>query len=254
MVSLTVLRYPLADENLLDAAEKNAKYILTETEKAVAADPTNASARSDLSISYNDVGRVLRESGKAREAIIYHERALEISEKLIAETTTSEYESNATQTRMFLAQAQVDAGDYAAALSNLERCAEEYEKDLAESPDNAVAKDALAAVYKDIGKSLVALKQPTRASEFFDRAVPLAEEAARKSLHNARIQTRLAKAYFESGRHWKQFAGDEKARAKSCELLQKSFDVWDGLRQKGILSKFNAARPDEVSRELSACR
>lgn len=254
MVSLSVLRYPLTDENLLEEAEKNAKYILAETEKAVSADPTNASARSDLSISYNDVGRILRESGKAREAITYHERALQTSEKLIADTTTDEYKSNATQTRMFLAQAQLDAGDYAAALANLERCAAEYEKDLAESPENITATDALAAVYKDIGKALTWLKQRERAGEFFERAVPLAEEAARKSPHNARIQTRLAKTYSDSGKHWKQFAGDEKSRAKSCELLQKSFALWDELRQKGVLSKINEARPDEADRELRGCK
>ncbi len=254
LTALTVLRYSLIDENLLPEAEKSARYVLAETEKAVAADPKDVNGREDLSISYNDLARVLREGGRAREAIALHERALQIIEKLTADSPSGELQTTQTQTRRFLALAQLDAGNYVAALANFERCLETAEKDLAKSPENVRPKDDLAIIYTGMGNAFAQMNQSVRANEFFARAVPLAEEVARKSPHNARIKSRLAKTYFESGKHLKQSANDEQSRVKSCELLQKSFDVWDGLRQKGILSKINQPRPDEVSGELSACR
>lgn len=254
MTALTVLRYSLIDENLLPEAEKNARYVLAETEKAAAADPKDVNAQEDLSISYNDLARVLKDGGKTREAIALHERALQIIEKINSGATSGELQTTQIQTRRFLALAQLDAGDYSAALANFEQCAEASEKDLAKSPENARIKDDLAIAYTGMGSALSLLDQPVRADEFFTRAVSLAEETARQQPQNIRVQSRLAKTYFESGKHWKQFFANEKAQAKSCELLQKSFDVWDGLRQKGILSKFNQPRPDEVFRELTACR
>ena len=252
--ALTILRYSLVDENLMLEAEKNARYVLAETEKASAADPKDANVREDLSISYNDLARVLRESGKAQESIPLYERSLQIIEKLASEASNDEFKTNLALTHRFMAEAQLQTGDYKAAFANYERGAATYEKDLAESPENARTKDDLAITYTGMGSALAGMKQNARAAEFFARAIPLAEEAALKSPQNARIQSRLAKTYFESGKNWKQISNDKNSRTKSCELLQKSFDVWDGLRQKGTLSKFNAPRLDEVSRELSVCQ
>ena len=248
------MRYSLVDENLLVEAEKNARYVLAETEKAAATDPKDANGREDLSISYNDLARVLRESGKAREAIPFYERSLQIIDKLASEASSDEFKTNLALTHRFMAEAQLQTGDYTSALSNYQHSAATYEKDLAESPENARTKDDLAITYTGMGIALAGMKQNVRAAEFFDHAVPLAEEAARKSPHNARIQSRLAKTYFESGRNLKQIQNHKNSQIKSCELLQKSFEVWDGLRQKGTLSKFNAPRLDEVSRELNVCR
>ncbi|HRH46806.1 MAG TPA: tetratricopeptide repeat protein, partial [Pyrinomonadaceae bacterium] len=251
--ALTVLRYSLVDENLLLEAEKNARYVLAETEKASAADPKDANGREDLSISYNDLARVLRESGKAQEAIPLYERSLQIIKKLASEASNDEFKTNLALTCRFMAEAQLQIGDYKAAFANYECGAATYEKDLAESPENARTKDDLAITYTGMGIALAGMKQHIRAAEFFSRAVPLAEEAASKSPHNARIQSRLAKTYFENGKNWKQYTADEQSQTKSCELLQKSFDVWEGLRQKGALSRSNAPQFDEVSRELSMC-
>lgn len=154
-----------------------------------------------------------------------------------------------------LAESQIDVGDYAHALANLERCAAGYEKDLAQSPENARTKDDLAETYTFMGKTLAALNQTIRAGEYFDRAVALSEQAARAMPDNAKVQIRLARTYFVSGKHWKQYAAkDEKAREKSCDLLQKSFDVLDVQRQQETMSEVNANRIDQVAEELNGCR
>lgn len=256
--SLIVLRYPLLDEGYVSEATENARIVVREMEKDSAADPRNVQAQIALTVSYNSLGKSLTEAGDTDGAVKNHSRALKILESLFAAVPTGEVEMNELQTRLFLGEALLNAGRAEEALKNFRICAARYEEKMRVNP-NIRVKDELSSNYAGIGKALLMSKDEAEAIGFFNQALPLIAEVSQKSPHNSKIRHRMALRHFESG---KAFAGlarksaddDQQNKRKACELFERSFQIWDEMRQKEILVAANVKYLEQAEREFKQCR
>lgn len=258
MSALVFMRYPLLDEGRTTEAIENARLVIGIMEKQVAADPKNAYARRSLSVSYNNLAKCLLQSGDAKGAIENHQRSLKIAEELFAaDSNNAENLRDVLLTKQFLAEAQAAAGDNETALKNFRESVSFLENELKNDDSDTQTKDDLAVCLIEIGKILTAKGDLANATENFRRALPLAEEAFQKNSSNNRTKTRYANHYFEAGKTFTKLAqkeNSEKYKAESCNYLNRSFNIWNGMKQAGTLTTVNANRPDEVARELNGCK
>lgn len=248
LVTYTFLRYSLIDEMRFEEAIENSKFTIKSLEEMLAADPKNAYVRRGLGVSYNALGRTLLELGEIKAAVENHQKALVISESLAAaDVSSGQYRSDVASTLEYLATAQLKAGDYNAALVNYRKALSLSEK----SSDNQ------ASLHSGIGQALTAMGKSSEAAESFRQALPYALESWQKSPSNVRNQSRLAAFYLEGGKALKrhaQISRSEKDYSEACEFLRKSFEIWDAQKQKNTLSKLNARYPNEVTKDLAACK
>jgi eukaryotic-like serine/threonine-protein kinase len=253
MSALVFLRFPLLNDGQTAEAVKNAERVVRTMEKQVAEDPKNAFARRSLSVSYNSLGICLLQDGNVSKAIENHRKSLAIVEELFAaDPENVENRRDKALTIEFLAEAQLRSGDYDAALANYRRIFPMYEGD--SSAENKA--DTPATLYIGIAKVLAAKRELKEAAENIRRAVAPAESAANDAPANVKLKHRLAEAYFEAGvilRKYHQISKDEKYDQEACEFFQKSYNVWNALRQNETLNGISADRPDETLKELAAC-
>ncbi len=159
--------------------------------------------------------------------------------------------------KQFLAEAQAAAGDRETALINFRESISFLEGELKKDDSNTQIKENMAACLVEIGKILTIKGDLANAIDHFRRALPFAEEALQKNSSNSRVKVRTAGHYFEAGKTFSkltQAENSQKNKAESCQYLNRSFEIWNEMKQNGTLSTFNANRPDEVAKELAGCK
>ena len=251
--ALIALRYPLLDEGRAEEAIANGRRVIKTINEMLAADPKNAQFRRSLGVSYNSLGICLRESGDTGGAIENHEQALKIAEALYAETPNGENASDISITRMFLAEAQILARNYEAALKNLRQTAGEYEKKIAAGSTNKRVKDDLSTAYAGIAQSLAALGDLQNGIDYHRRALKLAEEVAAESPFNARIQSRLGQRYYDLGEALLRAAPEPENCLEARQNFEKSSSVWQKLHERQALRGSFLKNLENIPQKISGC-
>ncbi|HRH40900.1 MAG TPA: protein kinase, partial [Pyrinomonadaceae bacterium] len=258
MSGLIFMRYPLLDEGRTAEAIQNARQVISTMEKQVAADPKNSFAKRSLGVSYNSLAKCLLQAGDAKGAIENHQRSLKIAQELsAADPNNAENRRDTSLTKQFLAEAQAAAGEREVALINFRESISFLETELKKDDSNVQIKEDMAACLVEIGKILTAKGDLANAVESFRRALPLAEEALQKNSNNIKVKSRYANHYFEAGKAFAKLAqkeNSEKTKVESCKYLNRSFAIWNEMKQAGTLSTINANRPDEVAKEMAGCK
>ena len=149
------------------------------------ADPTNAGFQRDLSVSYNKLADLARDSGNAGEAARLYQQALAIAEGLArADPTNTAFQRDLSVTYNKLADLARDSGDageaarlYQQALAITERLAQadptntDYQRDL------AVYYDRLADLARDSGDA-------GEAARLYQQGLAIAERLAQADPEN----------------------------------------------------------------------
>jgi tetratricopeptide (TPR) repeat protein len=201
------------------------------------------------------------QANDAQGAIENHRRSLAIiGELAAADPGSAENKKDVSVTKQYLAEAQLAAGEHDAALINLRQILPMLETELKAGNPDLQIKDDLALCLVNIGKILSAKGDVGGAAEVFRRALPLAEEVLQKTPFSVRFKTRHAASFFEAGKVFAKLAKtqigekSETIKGESCDSLNRSFDIWNEMRQAGTLSKIYVDRPDEAAKALAACK
>ena len=260
MMGLITMRFPLLEEGRSAEAIENARRVIRTVEKQAAEDPKNAQLRRSLSVSYNSLGTSFLRSGDAKGALESYRRSLAITEeRLAADPSSAENRRDVSLTKQFLAEAQSAVGEYDAALANFRESILSIETELQTDDSNIQIKDDLAMCLVNIGKILVADGDLGGAADAFRRAIPLAEDVVEKSRFNVRFKSRHADSFSEAGKAFAKLAATqggqerESTKTEACKYLERSFEIWNGMRQAGTLSTIYLERPAEVRKELANC-
>jgi serine/threonine protein kinase len=225
-----------------------------------AGESNNSLTLYNLAVAYNFLGRTLTRMGEVSAALKAHARGMAINEKLMeADPTSTDMKRSLWLTHQRTAEAHFAGRNFPAALEGYRRAIAMEETLLAASPDNAQAHDDHSIGLAGLGLTLAALGQVVDARDCLLRAEVEAQNLAAQSPSNARLQTRLALRLFEYGRVSEQLAqqsprGQRETNWRAArDLLARSLEIWRSLHDQSKLSRVDAGRLDEVSREIARC-
>lgn len=254
--SYACLRQALADSGLMNEAVATDRKNVRMDEAMIAADPRNTLLRRGLSVDLTTLGLDLKTTGQAAEAIPHLRQALKIIQALAdADPQSAEHRHDVAFTCLRLGEAHHAARDFSAALVAFRQAAAIKEARIKAASDSAEApnprdQDNLATINAGIGKTLAATGDTSGALTALQQAVRLAEAATAQSPDHAKGKARYALRRLELARLHARLG----ATAAACAEFAQSLKLWEQLRDGGKLIPIDAGKPDEVARELIACR
>jgi tetratricopeptide (TPR) repeat protein len=251
------LRFALEDNGQLPEAVEHSRQIIRDLQRLLQGDPKNMQLRRNLGVSYNVLGRDLLLLGDVAGALENHRNALALAEPLSVESPSEEMKADLAVTQWRLGRAQFAARDFESALANYRKALTLREPATANIL-NARAQDEVASMHADVGNVLAARNDFAGAAEALEKALAKAEEVSKRAPTNARFQARVALRYSELGRLHRSIAEAGSANAKAewqraRDFFARSVAAWQELQHRNILMPADAAKPDEVVRELAAC-
>lgn len=241
------------------AALDNHKQALALCELALTADPANAQAHNDIGDVYSEIGNTLVRLGKARAALRNFAQSIsnyEAVSKADPEDKNARRQVYATYRQMGDAFALL--GDRNSALENYHKALAVFKELSTADPANAETQADVAISYHKIAKVLERAGDHSGAIENLRPALSIFEMLAERSPTNAKLAKDLAFIYLDLG-HATANAGTindsgghrTALRLEAQSWYQKSLDVWQDLRTKGVLSGAASRKPEEVEREIT---
>jgi tetratricopeptide (TPR) repeat protein len=247
------------DGQYVEAADLTRRTIKN-LEIFIAGESNNSLTLYNLAVAYGFLGRNLTRMGDVSAALKAHASGLVINEKLMeADPTSTDMKRSVWLTHQRTAEAHFAGRDFPSALERYQRAVAMEETLLAGSPDNAQAHDDHSIGLAGLGLTLAALGDVVGARDCLLRAEIEAENLAAQSPSNARLQNRLALRLFEYGRVSEQLAqqsprGQRETNWRAAhDLLARSLEIWRSLRDQSKLSRVDAGKLDEVTREIARC-
>jgi serine/threonine protein kinase/tetratricopeptide (TPR) repeat protein len=184
----------------LTAARKAYQRAFDIAQKLAAADPTDARASRDLSLSYVRLGDVQRQSGQLTEALRSYEKGLEISQKLAAaDPTNAQAPRDLCVSYNKLGDIQRQSGQLTEALRSYEKELEISQKLAAADPTNARAQCDLCVSHGMLGDVQRQSGQVIEALRSYEKGLEIIQKVAAADPTDARAQRDLSISYGRLG-------------------------------------------------------
>lgn len=232
-------------------------------QELAAADPDNAREALNVSTAHSKVGFTLGYLGDREAALEHHQTALAITERVAADEP-----DNAIARRAVSINAN-QVGATLFAMGRHDEAEASYERSLAiarslydADPGNALASSDLAFTHNKLGELYLNTNRLHEAVEQYRAAMGFREHVASNDPENANRQRDLAASYGyvavvcealaqsddvfpeEQTEHWQ----------KAIDYTRRSLDVFLAMRERGVLSQTDTARPDELKAQLERYR
>jgi non-specific serine/threonine protein kinase/serine/threonine-protein kinase len=220
-------------------------------------DPTNATFRRMVAISYQNDGDFRDHSGDSAGALASFRRKLAIDEELLAaDPANVTAHGDLAYSLQRLADILTARGSHADALLYYRRAAEECgQTEEAKAAHLGVAKShaGVARAQASLGNRSAALEAVRRA-ETITRNAPDDRTNSGQRGTRAEIYEYMAETYRALATRRSSEPADAAADSSAaCNMFQRSHDIWEDMRRRGILSVTDAAKPDKLAKALGRC-
>lgn len=242
------------------ALESNARAL--ELRVALAAQyPTDATLRRMLAISYQMDADIRDLAGDFAGALASFRRKLAMDEELLAaDPANAQAHGDFAYSHERLGDILAKRGAHAEALPHYRSASDEWERgtrngNMALAIRLAMTRAGVARAEASLGHRSAALDAIRRAEAAADQAP---DDPSNSGQRGSRAQAYgyLADAYVAlATRPGTVPAADAKAHwSAACRMYQRSADVWDDMRRRGILAGNDASKTEAVARELDHCK
>jgi tetratricopeptide (TPR) repeat protein len=151
-------------------------------------------------------------------------------------------------------------GDYVQALSYFEKALPMYEKLAADAPQDLYIRYRLIIVTAIIGETQARVGTHAEAIAATSKATDLLKATPELASSSAQTDFR-GLGYMQLGATYAALAVSDKTaigeRAEywrsACDFYRPSLDIWQDMKQRGILTAEDADKPDEVARRIAKC-
>jgi tetratricopeptide (TPR) repeat protein len=241
---------------LPEALEHMQKALVIE-QGLVTADSGNTMFRSQLAIQFSATGRIRLNMGDKQGALEDFNQGLSIAESLL------KADSNDASTRRLvavsyrnIAEGLASTGDVAEALNNFHKAEQMFAELVTKDPINEDYQIKLASVYLAMSRVQSQAGDMNGALDSVNQGIKVDGVLVAASPTNSTARNTLAQLYSQLGAS--QAALAEKGRQMehgraAKEAYQKSLDIYQDMKSKGTLSPADAAKPDELAREITRC-
>jgi tetratricopeptide (TPR) repeat protein len=224
-------------------------------------EPSNARYQRDAWAGYLRAGRQLSATGEIDAAFASYAEATALMESLSAADPADNGH------RRWLSVTYSRLGDLHAAIYQPVPALEHYRKAIAISED-LLAGDSdrvetrrdLTRIYQAVGALLTKIGQTDAALDHLKKAEAMAQASAAQDAENARVRSRLAAVLGTMAELYRKraeqpgSAPDRNMNLRAAlEYYRRSLELWQELENTGMLSDADAAKPDELAREIANC-
>ena len=246
--------------DVMAALESNARAL--ELRVALAAQyPTDATLRRMVAISYQMDADIRDLAGDSAGALAGFRRKLAMDEALLAaDPANAQAHGDIGYSHERLGDILAKRGAHAEALSHYRRASDEWESgtqsgNMALAVKLASTRAGVARAEANLGHRSAALDAIRRAEAAADQAPDDPTDVGQRGIR-AQAYEYLADAYVALAKRTGTLpAADAKAHwSAACRMFQRSADVWDDMRRRGILAGNDAGKTEVVARELSRCK
>jgi eukaryotic-like serine/threonine-protein kinase len=230
-------------------------------ETAATADPLNASYKRALSIVYNHTVTSLLKLNRADDALRYARQSLALYEAITrANPLNFENRNGIAIAHRKVAQALALKGDLTGALEH-HRQALAIAGQVSQESGDPFSCDSVAMSHIYIGELLVRAKDFNGGLENYLQAQTIHESLASTDPLNAYARHTLAATYSKVAATHSQLAEMAKTITRKSELLsqartayQRSLEIYQALRDEGVLWQTDTAKADDIAREIATCK
>ena len=234
-------------DGLLSAARKVYQQAFEIAQKLAAADPSDARAQRDLSVSYERLGDVQRQSGQVTEALGSYQKDLEISQKLAAaDPSDAQAQRDLSISYSKLGDVQLQSGQVTEALGWNQKALEISQKLAAADPSDARAQRDLFISYSKLGDVQRQSGQVTEALGSYQKGLAISQKLAAADPSDAQAQLDLVASHHKIAtvqQRQKQYEQAIESYGRALKVLQTLKDQkrlapanekWIGIVQQAI--------------------
>ncbi|MDQ3180693.1 MAG: serine/threonine-protein kinase [Acidobacteriota bacterium] len=233
-----------------DEAIAEIQAALDENEKARAARPENMMARLDEYAFNRRLAIALEQSGRRELSLAAMRKSIGIIEEITKTSPKDKsYQSGLARTHTIFGQMLARAGNFDEAIVNFRRSIELNETILALDAQAKQSKADLATGYGALGDALARKGQIADGLTNEQKSLQLFDELAAANSSDALILRDFAEVSEQTAENMLK-SGDVNSSQQALKLFQISFEVWEAMRQKGILNRVDERKPEEVSAQL----
>jgi serine/threonine protein kinase/tetratricopeptide (TPR) repeat protein len=228
----------------------------------VAEDPTNADYRRLLAISYQNDGDFREEFGDTRGALESFRKKIALdSASLAADPANAQSHGDFGYSSQRLGDLLTALGDHTQALSHFRQALDAFEALAASNPQNLSLRYSIIIALAGIAKTQGTLGNRSAAVDASRKSIALLADTV-DDPNNAGLRSSRAAAYIyladayaalassrvrpsgEAGEHWRA----------ARDMYQRSLDIWQDMRDRGVLNRKDALRFEAVAhREMARC-
>jgi len=230
-------------------------------ETLVADDPTNATYRRNLAVSYEYDGGYRGELGDKRGSLDGFRKAMAVNEELVAaDPANGQACSDLARLSAAVADLLAETGNDSQALVHYRKSVQMYEKTSAKAPEDLHQRFWLAISQAGAGKMQARLGEKTSALEECRKTISLLGEIAEEPT-SADLRSLKAQAYQHLGELYAALGTSNNASLAEVrqywtaarDMFQRSLDIWNDMRSRGIFPAPKAGKRDKVVREIAEC-
>ncbi len=188
--------------------------------------PTDTGFRSRLADSHNDLGNLLKATGRTAEAEAKYRRALEIFAKLADDhPAVTDFRSSLAIVHNNLGNLLAETGRPAEAEPKYRRALEIKQKLAADNPKDRDNRNAVASCHSDLSVILRRLGRPGEARDGCDRAIAIGEALVRDDPKAPAYRNGLASSHRRRGQARRDLGDLAGAAADARTALE----LWEGV-------------------------
>src|ERR1051326_1141327 len=240
----------------------NLEASLQNFEKAAAIDrglvnsyQANAFYKRELAIQLGNVGGLKLDLNDRKGAIEVSKQALAIYESLlIADPNDAVNQRNAAGGYRNLGVA-IGTDDRAETMKNFNKALEIFAGLVAKDATNADFRRQWAYTYLTLSRFQVKVGDLINAVNSAEQGIKIDEVLVASFSANASARNTLAQLYRQLGHSHAALGakGNKQQLGAAKDAYQKALDIYQDMKSKGTLSGADAAKPDELAKEIAKC-
>jgi serine/threonine protein kinase len=245
--------------DIAGAIEANGKALAL-GEALIAEDAINTDYRRQLVLNYKNAGDYRRWADKTG-ALEYFRKALKLEEELLAaDPANAVTRKDLGYTHVRLADFLENLGDYAQSLSHYRQAREIYQKLVSDAPQDLPSRIRVATCGAGIAGMQARLGEVDLALQECDKANALLSEITEEKTNahhrflRAQVYEYLGNAYVWLAAVPQTSASEMRHRRSAARaMFQKSFDVLEDLRSRGVLDPASAKWAQGIADNIADC-
>ena len=220
--------------------------------------PLNADYLRALAVSYYWEGEILWKFERQREALESYRKDVDIVDKLFTEDPNNEvYRGDLAYGLRRVGDLQLVLGSTADSITNLHRTQSILSEDVKADPTSLWKRSSLIGTQSRICILLAKSGQAEKAKTECTLTFSLMEQTKLEPT-NAADRSLFADSYFDLGEAYSMLAvkksRDSQERQTACQMYRRSLEIWQDLKHRGIISKDNLEKIEQVSSQITTCK
>ena len=211
--------------------------------------PDNTRYRFSLFAYHRRLALSLRNSGQTYDALTAARMSLKFISDLARDgASDAGHQRHKSIAHLLVGQILMARDDEEGALNQFQNSVDISERLQTADPNNGETKSDLALIYSNFGNSLATTDSMTEGVSYLRKSLKFFEEMLVSDSQNVHLKSDYARAIGWLGQ---ALAADRNQSGEARQMLEKSFDLWTGMKSNGNVSQADFEQPEKMLVQIS---